>query len=157
MNDNPQVPNAPSSLRYWQSEADSFQAVVSALDAALQTDVSDSDRWRKLAHIRFVTTMLQRFLDRLFAAEECDHLAELDRHPEWQHRVNELRGEHVVLRSGLSQAMSQLDRACGANAAACDEAFDKLCQMIKSIQQHMHKENELIQDCFNQEWGGESG
>jgi hemerythrin-like domain-containing protein len=157
MNDKPATLNVPDSLRYWQSEAGSFHAVVGAVDAALKTDVTDADRWRKLAHVRFVTTMLQRFLDRLFAAEECDHLAELDRHPEWRHRVNELRSEHAALRSGLTQAMSQLDRACAANVAACDDAFDKLCQLIKAIQQHMHRETELVQDCFDQDYGGESG
>ena len=35
MNDKPEPPSVPNSLRYWQSEADSFQAVVGAVDAAL--------------------------------------------------------------------------------------------------------------------------
>jgi hemerythrin-like domain-containing protein len=149
-------PNVPNSLRYWQSEADSFHAVVNAVEAALQSDVVDSDRWRKLAHIRFVAAMLQRFLDRLFASEECEHLSELERHPKFQHRVDELRNEHADLRSRVSQSVSQLDRTCGANAAACEETFAKLSQLIEAIQKHMHKENELVQDCVNQEAGGES-
>ena len=152
-----ELPNVPNSLRYWHSEADSFQAVVNALDTTLQTDVVDSDRWRKLAHVRFVSTMLQRFLDRLFASEECEHLTELEQHPKLHHRIEELRREHVTLRNGMSEALFQLERTCAANAKACDESFARLTQLLKLIHRHMQKENELVQDCYDQDIGGEAG
>jgi hypothetical protein len=55
------------------------------------------------------------------------------------------QADYVVMESTYSDR-EQLDRACGASEVACDDAFANLSQLINAIQQHMHKENELIQD-----------
>lgn len=145
-----------NSLRHWQAETESFRALLVALDMALQLDCTDTDRWRKLGHVRFVTSIAQKFLERLFVVEECEHLSELQQHHEYQHRVKDLQAEHAALRSEMSRAMFGLDRACGANKPACDQAFKELRHVVQHIQQHTRKEEELLQDSCNLDVGGEA-
>ena len=147
----------PNWARFWHSEAESFQYILSTLERALQAGNSDQDRCSKLAHIRFLMTLVQRYLERLLASEEREHLTILKQRVELQQRVNALRLEQSRVRSELTRVIFHLDKACASNQDLCNSAFLELQDVVGHMQQHMHHEVNLLQDTIEPGTGGLPG
>lgn len=156
MNTTPkQSESIPDSLRYWHSQTELLQTLLQSLKLSLKDASLEPDRWRKLAHVRFVTSMSQQFLDRLFATEESDHQRELESHPEFQKRVAGLRQDHTVIRRELSRILLKLDHTCATSESDCNQVFSDLKELVELIVSHTHREIAALQESVDRDLGGE--
>src|SRR5579871_6847941 len=74
-----------------------------------------------------------------------------DREPRMQHAVSQLGIEHGQLMQSLNGLVTRASRAAGADETLCEDVL----QWLDRIRNHEHRENELIQEAFNTDLGGE--
>ncbi len=153
-----EIVNVPDSVWYWHSQRESLHVLACALREAVELETDEASGWRKLAHIRFVASMLQSHVEWLFALEKHGHLTELRKtHPELAHRIDHLREEHLALSAELADVVRRLHDTRAADTVERDLSYDDLQSLIHRIEAHVHEDNRLLQDAYDQDLGGEAG
>ena len=143
-------------LQRWQSEWDSVDSVLDGLRTSVPAEPDEADFGRQATHARFVVETVHQLLIKMFDKEESEHQSELLRHPEFQHRVAELRNEHQEIRSELARLGKQLEQTCGGTSAIANEVRGDVGRLVDKIKLHMHNEIQLIQDGWESDTGGEA-
>ncbi len=114
---------------------------------------------RKLSGLRFLTSWFQQQIDRMFAIEEHDGYMDMavEVAPHLASKIEALQKEHATLREKLHQIVTQLERTLPDKLAEFEQLCAELAAFLKSLDTHLHKESQLIQDAFSQDIGGEGG
>ncbi len=74
-----------------------------------------------------------------------------DREPRMQHAASQLGIEHEQLMQSLDGLVTRASRAEGPDESLREDVL----QWLDRVQNHEHRENELIQEAFNTDLGGE--
>lgn len=132
--------------------------VQAALLVALQCPIErpTSNQW--LERICFLGDSFRRHVERLFAIEEdagyMDFIAEGQR-PTLGNDADDLRGEHDVLRCGLSLAVDAA-RHCSPNSLVDLHAIqNRFLVLFEHFKRHREKEHELWMEAYLVDIGGE--
>jgi hemerythrin-like domain-containing protein len=151
--------DVPAIVQQTQLELEMLAHIKRALKGSIQASVVGDDSSRKLANVRFVTSSLQRYVERAFAMEEHDgYMIELRAtHPHLLHKLNRLSDEHDHLRSSLRRIVPRLDLLPPDDLPALENLCRELSAFVAELDRHVHTEVQLLEEAYLQDIGGESG
>lgn len=138
-------------------EVGTLDQLANALQAAISWEVKPKQFARKISTVRFVVESFQRYLERLFSLEEYDgYMAVVqDKRPHWDRRIEELRGQHEEFRQTIRRVTTRLERITPDERSTFENLCHELVKLIKDIAEHNNREDELLEDAFNVDDGGE--
>ena len=133
--------------------------VMAALRLSLQWKVTAVGYAKKLSTVRFTAQSFQRHLERLLNLEEGGGYMSLvrERQPALYHQVLSLRQEHDEFRAALAGILAELDQLPADNGACLDDLCGQLDQLLVKLEQHHHREIDLMQEALTVDVGGEGG
>ena len=140
-----------------QMEQEIVQHVTEALRVALGWQTDEVGFAKRLSSTRFTVKSFQRHLERLFAMEEDGgYMATVGvEKPNLCSRIEALRLEHDGFREHLGRIVSELEQL----SADDQESFHCLCNdlgaLIDQVNAHERNENQLFQEAFLRDEGGE--
>ena len=154
-------PTEPKTTFFGQQSKSDFvalNAIEIALQGTLETHAVGSLP-RKLASVRFATSSLQNCAERLFAWEErTGFMADVaEQHPHLTRKIKRLRREQLTLRQSFRRIIAQLESLAPNDAPAFDALCQKLSTLIDRLDCQMRSEEELLEDAYLQDTGGEGG
>jgi hypothetical protein len=138
-------------------ESQALEHVTRALEVVLGWKVESDGFSRKLSSVRFLAESYQRHLERLFALEETDGFLEgISRlNPELASQVDHLEQEHEQVRAAVRQLVVRVDLSLPTQQAEFDATCEQLRITINQVLEHLHREGELLVECFSRDTGGE--
>lgn len=150
-------------IRQCRNEHDILRNVRNALREALAWDIRTIGFTKKLSSVRFVLQSLHRHFERLMELEEAGgYMVVVDQlKPNLGPRAKELRLEHEEFRALLCKLQPSIE-SLPSIASLSDEEMgcfnrlcDELCGLLNRIDAHEEKEDDLLQEAFLYDEGGE--
>lgn len=141
-------------LRHTKVEFATVDLANEALQVTLDWQTEGDTFSRKLSGLRHAFRVYTEQLDRTFAIEEHDGMADiLEETPQYASRVEGLLGEHPVIREALAVIAVRLERCLPTDVENFEEAQDDIRSIMKQVGRHMQRECDLIMDAFNTDIG----
>ena len=141
-------------LRHTKVEHASVNLADEALQVTLDWQTEGDTFSRKLSGLRHAFRVYTEQLDRTFAIEEHDGMADLlEEHPRYTNRVEGLLQEHDVIRDALDVITMRLERCLPADNTTFEDIQNDIHTMMVQVRGHMRRECELIMDAFNTDIG----
>jgi hypothetical protein len=131
--------------------------IVSALRATIGWKYQGGDFARKIGSLRFVGQSLQRHIKHLTGLEEKDGYmsAILESHPELTDEVEALRQEHGQFRKSLNRILARLRVVQPTDNSTLAKISEDMLALLKTLDEHSHKETGLIQHSLLKDEGGQ--
>ncbi len=146
--------NARAILRQTKVEYATLAHTQAALLLTLDWETEGLTFSRKLSGVRHGFRMFGNQLSRVFAIEEHDGMADmLENHPHFAGRVEQLLAEHDVIRDAIEQLTMRLERCLPTEQSAFADLQHKIRRILITVENHTHRESELIMDAFNTDVG----
>jgi hypothetical protein len=131
--------------------------IENALRATLDWKYHGADLARKIESLRFVGESLQRHLEHLTGLEEHDGYMSmiLESNPELHDQVEALRLEHGQFRNDIGRILTRLNLVQHTDHLTLAKISEELLALLKTLDEHSHKETALIQHALLMDEGGE--
>jgi uncharacterized coiled-coil protein SlyX len=138
-------------------EQETLKHITGALKAAIEQ--GEREPSARLSRLRFIARVFQRHLDRLMSLEEQDGYLEdvVEASPHLSEEVAALRIEQDHLQDLLHRIVNRLERVSPTQQARVAVVSEEISALLERLEQHEHKEVELIQEAFLRDEGGEGG
>jgi hypothetical protein len=131
--------------------------VTQALRVTLNWKAPTVSMPRKLSSLKFTIKSFQRHLERVISIEEeGGYLSEVaERKPFFQHRIDQLAGQHCRFRNRVRELVSELGTINEWEDNRFYEVCDEISRLLDDIEMHDSAEIELLQDTLLIDEGGE--
>jgi hypothetical protein len=131
--------------------------IENALRATLDWKNHGADLTRKIESLRFVGQSLQRHLEHLTGLEEHDGYMSviLASNPELSDKIEALRQEHGQFHNDIGRILTSLNLVQSMDHLNLAKISEELLALLKTLDEHSHKETGLIQHALLKDEGGE--
>ena len=141
-------------LRHTKVEFTTVDLADEALQVTLDWRTEGDTFSRKLSGLRHAFRVYTERLDRTFAIEEHDGMADvLEEHPQYTRRVEGLLQEHDVIRDALDVIAMRLERCLPTDMDSFEDVQSDIRTVMTQVRRHMRRECDLIMDAFNTDIG----